>query len=97
MSCSCQNSQTIRLSNILVGLDGASANQRVQKRALDIARSYGGKVTGLYAIYLPTEKALRYGVIRDAEDGARGVLKAFEQRALELDVPASTTISWDPP
>jgi len=88
---------TIRLSNITVGLNEAAANRRVQSRALDIARSYGGRVTGLYAVYLPTEKALRYGVIRDAEVNARGVLRAFEQLALELEVPVATTISWDPP
>lgn len=91
------DNSNIRLANILVGIDDCPSGVEAQHRALDIARSYGGKVTGLYSIDLPTERALRYGVARDAESKAARILKTFTDRATEFGISVATTMSWNTP
>lgn len=61
-----ENSE-IKFNNILVGLSESENNEKAVRRTFDIAASYGGKVHGLYSIFLPADRSLRYGVASDAE------------------------------
>lgn len=90
-----ENSE-IRFNNILVGLSNSENNEKAVRRSFDIAASYGGKVHGIYSIFLPADRSLRYGVASDAEKKASQIVDKFNAIGLEYeDVATSSGFCWD--
>lgn len=91
-----ENSE-IRFSDILVGISNSFAGNEAAQRAFDVARSYGSRIHALYAIDLPSDRSLRYGVSRDAEDEASKILNNFTVRSEAIGIPVTTATCWNTP
>ncbi len=87
----------IRFDKILVGISGSAASIHAGRRAIDLAATYGGEVHALYVTDIPTDRALRYGVMSDAEKKGWNILKDFVSRGEELDVPVITAVKGNMP
>lgn len=91
------NNKEIKFNNILIGYNGSGASEAAMQRSFDIAKSYGSRVHGLYAIDMPADKSLRYGVIQDAEHKAESILKTLRMKGVEHDIPVITSFRWNSP
>jgi nucleotide-binding universal stress UspA family protein len=91
-----ENSE-IRFSDILVGINKSFASDEAERRAFDVARSYGSKLHGVHAIDIPSDRSLRYGVARDAENEAFNILNNFVARSEAIGIPVTTATCWNTP
>lgn len=87
----------IRFRRLLVGVNGTAASEEAIRRAIEVAESYGSEIHGLYAIDIPPDRALRYGVQKDAERKARKVLDNFRIMVQEKEIPVVTSIIFATP
>jgi len=87
----------IRFRRLLVGVNGSAASEEAIRRAIEVAESYGSEIHGLCAIDLPPDRALRYGVQKDAEQKARKALTTFRSMAQEKEIPVVTSTVFSPP
>lgn len=87
----------IRFNKILVGINGHPASVEAGERAFDVAGSYGSEVHGLHVIDIPTDRSLRYGVLKDAEQKGRKLLREYAMQGENRDIPVITDMRWDTP
>ncbi|MGW8195282.1 MAG: universal stress protein [Desulforhopalus sp.] len=87
----------LRFERILAGINGSAASAEAGMRAIDIAKSYGSEVHALYVTNIPTDRSLRYGVTREAEQKGWKILKEFVAKGKELDVPVITAVRGNIP
>lgn len=87
----------VRFRRILVGINGSPASREAGERALEVAESYGSEVHALCAIDIPSDRALRYGVQRDAEQKGRKSVQSFMKTAQEREIPVITRMTTDSP
>jgi len=79
-------------SKILVGIDGSSYSMAAGQRALELGLAYGGTVHALTVIDLPPDKALRYGVMKEAHSKGLGSLQVLTGQGKKLGVKVVTAI-----
>jgi nucleotide-binding universal stress UspA family protein len=82
---------------ILAGIDGSAASTDAGLLAIDIARSYGSEVHALYVTNIPTDRSLRYGITREAENKGWEILKEFVAQGKEQNVSVITAIRGNIP
>ncbi|BHH82440.1 universal stress protein [Desulforhopalus sp. 52FAK] len=76
----------LRFDRILTGISGSEASEEAGLRTIEIAKSYGSEVHALYVTSIPTDRYLRYGVSREAEQKGWKILKNYIVSASEQDV-----------
>ena len=84
----------IRFNKIVVGLEDSMAAVEAGNRAFEVALSYGSEVHAVYAVDIPAEKALRYGVSKDAEKKAAEVIQSYCCKGKELGLQVFTEMVW---
>jgi len=82
----------IRFGKILVGVHGTPASNAAGMRALQLAVSYGSQVHALTAIDVPTDRSLRYGVLKDARQKGFKALEAIAREGERLGVEVITEL-----
>lgn len=82
----------LRFDRILAGISGSEASEEAGVRTIDVAKSYGSEVHALYVTSIPTDRYLRYGVSREAEQKGWKVLKQYVADASEQDVAVIAAI-----
>jgi nucleotide-binding universal stress UspA family protein len=87
----------IRFRRLLVGVSGTIASEEAIRRAIEVAESYGSEIHGLYAIDTPPDRALRYGVQKDAEQKARVTLEKFRAMVQAKEIPVVTATAFTSP
>jgi len=87
----------IRFGRILVGVNGTPASNAAGMRALELAASYGSQVHALTAIDIPTDRSLRYGVLKDARQKGFKALEAIAAEGERLGVEVITELQEAPP
>ena len=86
-----QNSE-IDFSRILVGIDGSRYSMAAGQRALELGMNYGSTVHALTVIDLPADKALRYGVMKDAQSKGLSSLQILAGQGEKFGVKVVTAI-----
>jgi len=66
-------------------------------RALDLAVSYGSEVHAVTAIDLPTDRSLRYGVMKDARQKGFKALEAITEQGERLGLQVETELQENSP
>jgi len=79
-------------SRILVGIDGSSYSMAAGQRALELGMNYGSVVHALTVIDLPPDKALRYGVMKEAHSRGLDSLKILVGQGEKFGVEVKTAI-----
>jgi nucleotide-binding universal stress UspA family protein len=87
----------IRFGRILVGINGTPAGNAAGRRALELAASYGSEVHAVTAIDIPTDRSLRYGVLKDARHKGFKALEAIARQGEQLGVRVFTELQEAPP
>jgi nucleotide-binding universal stress UspA family protein len=87
----------IRFDRLLVGIDGSPASAEAGRRACEVATSYGSEVHALYVTDIPLDRALRYGVTKEAEIKGWKILKDFVESGEKLDIPVVSAIRGNVP
>lgn len=82
----------LRFDRILAGVNGSKSSEEAGLRTIDVAKSYGSEVHALYVTSVPTDRYLRYGVSREAEQKGWKVLKQYVSSASEQDVAVIAAI-----
>ena len=88
---------TVGFRKLLVGLNGKASSLAAAERVLDVATCYGSDVHAIYAIDIPPDRSLRYGVQKEAEQKGRIILQRFNQMATDRQLSATTSIHWGAP
>ncbi|WP_163339420.1 universal stress protein [Desulfopila sp. IMCC35008] len=87
----------ISFERILVGINGSAESLEAGVRALGLASSYGGEVHAVYATDLSTDRLLRYGAMRDAEQKGWKILQEFLTLSREYEAPVITAVRGNLP
>jgi nucleotide-binding universal stress UspA family protein len=87
----------IRFGKILIGVNGTPASKAAGTRALDLAVSYGSEVHAVTAIDLPTDRSLRYGVMKDARQKGFKALEAIAEQGERLGLQVVTELQENTP
>jgi nucleotide-binding universal stress UspA family protein len=87
----------LRFDKILAGIDGSAASTEAGLRAIDVAKSYGSEIHALYVTNISTDRSLRYGVTREAEQQGWKILKEFVDEGKEQDVSIITAVRGNIP
>lgn len=87
----------LRFDKILAGIDGSVPSAEAGQRAIDVAKSYGSEIHALYVTNIPTDRSLRYGVTREAEQQGWKILKEFVAQAKKQDVSVITAVRGNIP
>lgn len=87
----------VSFERILVGINGSAESLEAGVRALELASSYGGEVHAVYATDLSTDRLLRYGAMREAEQKGWSILQEFISHAKEYDAPLITAVRGNLP
>lgn len=67
----------VQFGTIVVGVGGATGAAEVGQAALQLAEAYGSAVHALNVVDIPADRALRYGVMQEAERKGRAVVDGF--------------------
>jgi len=87
----------LRFGKILAGIDGSAASTEAGLLAIAVAKSYGSEIHALYVTNIPTDRSLRYGVTRAAEQQGWKILREFVAQGKEQDVSVITAIRGNIP
>lgn len=87
----------LRFDRILVGIDSSAESMEAGLRAIDVAKNYGSEIHALYVTNIPSDRLLRYGVMREAEIKGWNILKEFVDKAKEQDVSVITAVRGNIP
>ena len=87
----------IRFGKILVGINGTPASKAAGQRALDLAVSYGSEVHAVTAIDIPTDRSLRYGVLKDARQKGFKALEDIVMQGERLELQVLTELQETTP
>ena len=82
----------IRFGKILVGVNGTPAGNAAGMRALELAVSFGSEVHAVTAIDIPTDRGLRYGVLKDARHKGFKALEAIARQGEKLGLQVITEL-----
>jgi nucleotide-binding universal stress UspA family protein len=87
----------IRFNKVMVGINGGSASNEAGQRAFEVAAGYNSEIHALYVVDIEADRALRYGVLRDAEQKAAEILKEYAAEGKSLGISVITEIRWNNP
>ena len=82
----------IRFGKILVGVNGTPAGNTAGLRALELAVNFGSEVHAVTAIDIPTDRGLRYGVLKDARQKGFKALEAIARQGEKLGLQVITEL-----
>jgi nucleotide-binding universal stress UspA family protein len=87
----------VRFGKILIGINGTPASSAAGSRALELAVSYGSEVHAVTAIDIPSDRRLRYGVLKDARQKGFKALEAVARQGERLGVQVFTELQETTP
>ena len=83
---------TIGFERLLVGVDGSRYSREAGRRALELARLFGGEVHGLTVLDVPIDRSLLYGVMDEAHHKHFFALEALRQEGNSQGIAVVTAM-----
>ena len=82
----------IGFERLLVGVDGSKYSIEAGRRALELARLFGGEVHGLTVLDVPVDRSLLYGVMGEAHHKHFFALEALRQEGSSQGITVVTAM-----